>query len=321
MEPFSELEKRQLLTEIIKHSQISNQQLIMIIGWFSLAPNWFHLTLPNGRTVAQCQAAYVAMGNEASALGMKRKAPGDEPNSQGNNGVQVSASQVPRTQSQPTAAPNIQMNAQHPSAVLMNSQPYQQQSGPPPKKKGRPAYAGRNAIGQRPFNPRPLAPMPSHQLAQIAQSSFRPIAPAPQLYPNEIMVIDSVVSSGQGQGLVYAPNAQQQQQQQQGGMSIGNMLTRRTVEELTRQRCEQQRLLAASQAPGQAANRPRSNSEAVPSAPKQEATEQDRSRSVEPLETKNQSGADEKNGSDQAKGKENSSPDQNKGLRRSQRKA
>jgi hypothetical protein len=50
MQPFSEQEKRQLLTEIVKHSQIDNHQLYRILGYFNVAPNWYHLALPNGKS-------------------------------------------------------------------------------------------------------------------------------------------------------------------------------------------------------------------------------------------------------------------------------
>ncbi|GKU03927.1 hypothetical protein FLAG1_07780 [Fusarium langsethiae] len=314
MEPFSEQEKRQLLTEIIKHSQIDNYHLYRIIGYYSVAPNWFHLALPNGRTLAQCQATLARMGNELSAQAAKRKAPGDGQSSEGGNGVQSSGPQEPRAQPQPTAAQDPQINAQRQSAIPMNTQQYQYQSGPPPKKKGRPAYSGRNAMGPRPFNPRALAPMPNQQVVQNAQPSFRPIAPAPQLYSSTIAAIEPV--GGMNQEVMCATTTQQQ-----GGMGLPTPQVRMAMEEMARQRGDQQALAALSRLPGQASNRSRSNSEAVPSASKQEENERGRSHSVELIETNEETSTAEDDKSEQKQQHENGTPNPSKGLRRSQRKA
>ncbi|KAL6912926.1 hypothetical protein ACHAP8_007679 [Fusarium lateritium] len=311
MEPFSEQEKRQLLTEILKQSQVDNHQLYRVIGHFNIAPNWFHLALPNGRNLAQCQATLVMIGNEVTAQGTKRKAPGDGQSSECGNGVQPSGSQGPQAQPLHTAAQNPQMNVQHQSAMPANPQQYQHQPGPPPKKKGRPAYAGRNAVGQQPFNPRALAPMPNQQIVQNGQPSFRPIAPAPQLYPSVVAVIEPVVNSGMNQGLMCAPPSQQR-----GGV----MKTHRYQTEMDRQRSDQKALAALSRLPGQAPDRPRSSSDAIHSVSKQEATEQDRSRSVELIESKEHISDAEDDTPEKARKQNNGSPEPSKVLRRSQRK-
>ncbi|KAG8668727.1 hypothetical protein FPOAC2_08031 [Fusarium poae] len=311
MQPFSEQEKRQLLTEIVKHSQIDNHQLYRILGYFNVAPNWYHLALPNGRTLAQCQATLAMIGNEVAAQGTKRKAPGDGQNSECGNGVQPSGPHEHQAQPQPTAAQNPQMNVQHQSAMPTNPQQYQYQPGPPPKKKGRPAYAGRNAMGQQPFNPRALAPMPNQQIVQNGQPSFRPIAPAPQLHPSTITVVEPVVTSGMNQGLMCAPLGQQR-----GGV----MKPHRRYAEMAGQRGGQQALAALSRLPGQVSDRPRSSSEAVPSVSKQEETEQDRSRSVEVIEAKEHIISDEDDTPDKVQQQKNGSPEPSKALRRSQRK-
>ncbi|KAF5230040.1 hypothetical protein FAUST_10020 [Fusarium austroamericanum] len=316
MEPFNEHEKRQLLTEIIKHSQIDNHQLYRFIGGSSVAPNWFHLALPNGRTLAQCQMTLATMGKEVSAQGIKRKAPGDGPSNEAGNGVQTPGSQEPEVQAQSGTVQSSHMSVQHQSAMPMNQQQYQYQSGPPPKKKGRPAYSGRNAMGQRPFNPRLLAPMPGQQVVQNAQSSFRPIAPAPQLHSGTAAAVGPVVISGMDQGLMCAPAAQQQ-----GRMRLPTVRVRMAMEEMARQRGDQQALLALSRLPGQAPNHSRSNSEVVPDTSEQEETEKDRSRSVELIETKDETSAAEDDTLEQAEGEKNGTPEQSKGLRRSQRKA
>lgn len=75
------------------------------------------------------------------------------------------------------------------------------------------------------------------------------------------------------------------------------------------------------QLPGQAPNHSRSNSKVVPDTSEQEETEKDRSRSVELIETKDETSAAEDDTPEQAEGQKNGTPKQSKGLRRSQRKA
>ncbi|KAH7182717.1 uncharacterized protein B0J16DRAFT_151878 [Fusarium flagelliforme] len=306
MEPFSEQEKRQLLIELIKHSPIDNYTLYRVIGLSSIAPNWFHVALPNGRTVAQCQAALMHIRNEMSESGLKRKAPGEEPSSERSNSVQSSGSQESHAQPQTTAAPSVQMNNQRAPNMPLKPQQHQYQPGPPPKKKGRPPYANRNA-DQRPFNPRLLAPMPPQPVLQNAQVSFRPIAPAPQLHPGTIPTV--VLAT------VRTPNMEQQ-----GEMGIPTPPTSMAIQERARHTVEQKRLPASSQPPEQDLSRPRSNSEAFSTPLKQEITEQDQPRSVELLETKDQNDASEKESSDQEGREGNGTTNGNKKVRRSRRK-
>jgi hypothetical protein len=305
MEPFSEQEKRQLLIELIKHSPIDNYTLYRVIGLSNIVPNWFHVALPNGRTVAQCQAALMHIRNEMSESALKRKAPGEEPNSERSNSVQSSGSQEPHAQPKTTAAPSVQMNNQRAPNMPLKPQQHQYQPGPPPKKKGRPPYANRNA-DQRPLNPRLLAPMPSQQVFQNAQASFRPIAPAPQLHPG---TIPTVVLAA-----VRTPNMEQQ-----GEMGIPTPQTSMAMQEKARH-VEQQRLPVSSQPPEQDPSRLRSSTEAFPTPLKQEPTEQDQPRSVELLETKDQNDASEKESSDQEGREENGITNGNKKVRRSRRK-
>ncbi|KAJ4119939.1 hypothetical protein NW768_010529 [Fusarium equiseti] len=306
MEPFSEQEKRQLLIELIKHSPIDNYTLYRVIGLSNIAPNWFHVALPNGRTVAQCQAALMHIRNEMSESGLKRKAPGEEPSSERSNSVQSSGSQEPHTQPQTTAAPPVQMNNQRATNMTLKPQKHQYQPGQPPKKKGRPPYANRNA-DQRPFNPRLLAPMPPQQVFQNAQASFRPIAPAPQLHPGTIPT--AVLAA------VHTPNMEQQ-----GETRMTTPQTPVAIQERARHAVEQQRHPASSQPPEQDPSRPRSNSEAFPTPLKQEPTEQDQPRPVELLETKDQNDASEKEPSDQEEREEDGTTNGNKKGRRSRRK-
>ncbi|RBR25815.1 uncharacterized protein FIESC28_01408 [Fusarium coffeatum] len=285
MEPFSEYEKRQLLIELIKQSPIDNYTLYKVIGLSNISPNWFHVAPPNGRTVAQCQAALMHIRSEMSESDLKRKAPGEEPSSERSNSVQSSGSQGPHVQPQTTAEPSAQMNNQRVPNMPLKPQQHQYQPGPPPKKKGRPPYANRNA-DQRPFNPRLLAPMPPQQVFQNAQASFRPIAPAPQLHPGTITTVALAA--------VRIPNMERQ-----GGMGIPTPQMSMAMQEQARHVVKQQRLPASSEPPEQDPSCPGSHSEAFPTSLKKEPTEQDRPRSVELPETKDQTDASEKESSDQ----------------------
>jgi hypothetical protein len=84
--------------------------------------------------------------------------------------------------------------------------------------------------------------MPPQQAVQNAQSSFRPIAPAPQLHPSTVAVIEPVVVSGLNPGLICASTAQQQ-----GQMRVPSPIMRRDMEEIVRQRREKERRLSLSQ--------------------------------------------------------------------------
>lgn len=188
-----------------------------------------------GRSVAECQATLMCMRNEAEA-GMKRKAPSEEPNSESSNGVQVPSSQEPQMQPPPTTGTRPQMNMPYQTTTPTNPQQHQHQIGPPPKKKGRPAYAGRNVISQRPFNPRPLAPMPPQQALRNAQSSFRPIAPAPQLHQGAIIALTPAAVRSLHEGFQHELTTEQQ-----GRMRLQSSQDSAAVEVRARQSVEQQR--------------------------------------------------------------------------------
>ncbi|KAM0249974.1 hypothetical protein ACHAP5_002567 [Fusarium lateritium] len=47
MEPFNDQEKRHLLSEIIKHSQVNVQVLEGLVKSCGVEPNWMQVQLPN----------------------------------------------------------------------------------------------------------------------------------------------------------------------------------------------------------------------------------------------------------------------------------
>ncbi|KAF5549011.1 hypothetical protein FPHYL_9761 [Fusarium phyllophilum] len=178
MEPFNDQEKRHLLAEIIKHSQLDVQYLESLVR--HIEPNWMQMQLPNGRNMAQCMetAQNMCIGQR----GTKRKASEEESNTQNNTDGQLHNNQALPLLSQHSPAQNSPANFQRQPAMApgLHLQQPKQPEQPPKKKKGRPAYAGRDVTSQRPFNPRPIAPKPSAQILQNPHPGFRTIAPAPQ---------------------------------------------------------------------------------------------------------------------------------------------
>ncbi|EGU74693.1 hypothetical protein FOXB_14793 [Fusarium oxysporum f. sp. conglutinans Fo5176] len=178
MEPFNDQEKRHLLAEIIKHSQLDVIYLENLVR--HIEPNWMQMQLPNGRNMAQCMET--AQNMYIGQRGTKRKASEEESSTQNNIDGQLPSDQALSLLSQPSPAQNSPANFQRQPAMTPGPhlQQHQQPEQPPKKKKGRPAYAGRDVTSQRPFNPRPIAPKPSAQILQNSHSVFRTIAPAPQ---------------------------------------------------------------------------------------------------------------------------------------------
>jgi hypothetical protein len=131
--------------------------------------------------MAQCMETAQSM--YIGQRGTKRKASEEEPSTQNNSDGQLPSNQTLSLLSQSSPTQNSPANFQR--QLAMTPGPHLQQSQqpeqPPKKKKGRPAYAGRDVTSQRPFNPRPIAPKPSAQTLQNAHSAFRPIAPAPHV--------------------------------------------------------------------------------------------------------------------------------------------
>ncbi|KAF5584908.1 hypothetical protein FPANT_7695 [Fusarium pseudoanthophilum] len=181
MEPFNDQEKRHLLAEIIKHSQLDVQYLESLVR--HIEPNWMQMQLPNGRNMAQCMETAQSM--YLGQRGTKRKASEEESSTQNSNDGQLHSNQALPLLSQHSPAQNSPANFQRQPAMAPGPhlQQPQQPEQPPKKKKGRPPYAGRDVTNQRPFNPRPIAPKPSAQTLQNPHSGFRTIAPAPQAVP------------------------------------------------------------------------------------------------------------------------------------------
>lgn len=109
--------------------------------------------------------------------GMKRKAPGDSPEAQGSDDIHAPNSRELRLDIQLPTTPGSHANMQRLSHLQQSLS--SELLPPPKKKKGRPAYAGREVSNQQPFSPRPIAPKPPAHTLPNTPSSFRPIAPSP----------------------------------------------------------------------------------------------------------------------------------------------
>ncbi|KAJ4192140.1 hypothetical protein NW755_004271 [Fusarium falciforme] len=81
MEPFTEEEKRLLLAEIIKNSQLDVKILGRFIKSNRIEPNWMRMQLPGGRPMVDCMRA--VDGLDIKPRGRKRKVTyKEEPDSQ-----------------------------------------------------------------------------------------------------------------------------------------------------------------------------------------------------------------------------------------------
>ncbi|KAF0326494.1 hypothetical protein GQ607_006394 [Colletotrichum asianum] len=195
--PFSEEEKRLILAEVIKTSNLDLGHLVDFLKLHKTEPNWLKMQLPPGRTMEQCiQVTEQMFQGPMRIPDLKRKPVGDlldkpskrlavaspmEPPAQ--LPPLASASQGPSayanpmsvrsllpapTQLQQTPLPNIQprqMNAGPESGTASNgySSPNQPPAAPPPpRKRGRPSRADK-----------------ARQLRAMLPQHFTPLAPAP----------------------------------------------------------------------------------------------------------------------------------------------
>ncbi|PNP81821.1 hypothetical protein FNYG_04847 [Fusarium nygamai] len=280
MEPFNDQEKRHLLAEIIKHSQLDVQYLETLVR--HIEPNWMQMQLPNGRNMAQCMET--AQNMYIGQRGTKRKASEEESSTQNNNDGQLHSNQALPLLSQHSPAQNSPANFQRQPAMAPGShlQQPQQPEQPPKKKKGRPAYAGRDVTSQRPLNPRPIAPKPSAQILQNPHSGFRTIAPAPRavLPPRPPESLHNIYK-GPSRAL---PVEFQNTHRNLGTFwpsikpSSGMLQPKQTAG------------ISDNTSHGeQMSNRQRSLSEAVPRVQKQEGSPNNRSSSLQPMGTDDQS--------------------------------
>ncbi|KAI1020056.1 hypothetical protein LB503_006409 [Fusarium chuoi] len=280
MEPFNDQEKRHLLAEIIKHSQLDVQYLEDIVR--HIEPNWMQMQLPNGRNMAQCMET--AQNMYIGQRGTKRKASEEESSTQNSNDGHLPSNQALSLLSQPSPAQNSPANFQRQPAMTPRShlQQPQQPEQPPKKKKGRPAYAGRDVTSQRPFNPRPIAPKPSAKNPQNSHSVFRTIAPAPQAvlpprppgslhstYKGLSRALPVEFRNAHGNLDAYRPSITPSSGMLQPKQTAG------TLDHIPHGE--------------QMSNRPRSLSEAVPRVQKQEDSPNNRSSSLQPIGTDDQS--------------------------------
>ncbi|KAJ3525355.1 hypothetical protein NM208_g11677 [Fusarium decemcellulare] len=179
MEPFSDEEKRFIMAEMVKNSQLDVKTLGRFVKSNRIEPNWMQMQLPAGRNMAQCMQAADSL--DLHQRGKKRKESYKELDSQSSKDVPSSSSQelppLPRAASKhvpilprPSVTPSEPPSLSQAQAVRL-----------PPKKKGRPAYAGRAVSGPRPFCPRPIAPKPTAEPEPgRPRPLLRPIAPAPR---------------------------------------------------------------------------------------------------------------------------------------------
>ncbi|KAM0436048.1 hypothetical protein ACHAPT_002940 [Fusarium lateritium] len=147
MEPFTEDEKRLLLAEIIKNSQLDVKILGRFIKSNRIEPNWMQMSLPAGRPMAQCMRA--VDGLDIKPRGRKRKVTyKEDPDSQSSKEPPSSSSQELPPLPRPSIASKHVPILPRPSSSGSLESPLSQPAAPLPKRKrGRPLYAGREVSG------------------------------------------------------------------------------------------------------------------------------------------------------------------------------
>ncbi|KAJ3461658.1 hypothetical protein MRS44_010211 [Fusarium solani] len=181
MEPFTEEEKRLLLAEIIKNSQLDVKILGRFIKSNRIEPNWMQMQLPAGRPMADCMRA--VDGLDIKPRGRKRKVTyKEEPDSQsGKEAASTSSQELP-----PLPRPSVPSRhvpiLPRPSSTESRESPSSQPTAPLPKRKrGRPLYAGREAVGHQPAILRHIAPKPSEEPRREQPRQLQPAnGPAPR---------------------------------------------------------------------------------------------------------------------------------------------
>ncbi|RSL46457.1 hypothetical protein CEP53_010318 [Fusarium sp. AF-6] len=181
MEPLTEEEKRLLLAEIIKNSQLDVKILGRFIKSNRIEPNWMRMQLPAGRPMADCMRA--VDGLDIKPRGRKRKVTyKEEPDSQSSKEAPSSSSQdlppLPRPSGPSRHVPILP----RPSSTEPHEPPSSQSTAPQPKRKrGRPLYAGREAAGHQPVLLRNIAPKPSEEPRREPPRQLQPTnGPAPR---------------------------------------------------------------------------------------------------------------------------------------------
>ncbi|KAL2680916.1 hypothetical protein Neosp_008519 [[Neocosmospora] mangrovei] len=211
MEPFTEEEKRLLLAEIIKNSQLDVKILGRFIKSNRIDPNWMRMQLPAGRHMTDCMRA--VDGLDIKPRGRKRKVTyKEEPDSQsGKEAASTSSQELP-----PLPRPAIPSRhvpiLPRPSSTESRLSPSSQPPAPPPKRKrGRPMYSGREASGHQPALLRHIAPKPSDELRREQPRQLQPAnGPAPRA------ILPKVYRDGPYQGAA-PPSSQVTYTQQPGG--------------------------------------------------------------------------------------------------------
>ncbi|KAK4099048.1 hypothetical protein N658DRAFT_203606 [Parathielavia hyrcaniae] len=202
MESFNDAEKRFVLAEMIKLSQVDVGDLVDFVKSHGIEPDWLRMQLPSGRTMGQCLHAAETMFNTPmppppSIPTLKRKSLGDLPDfvASKRQAVASPGEVSPRGPSlsanpQPGPPANIQPHpngfapapptpAPPPPVPSISASPYN--PTPVTRKRGRPPKAVQGATWQvstyPPISPAPIAPSP------VASSAPQPHSPGLQHPP------------------------------------------------------------------------------------------------------------------------------------------
>ncbi|KAK4123091.1 hypothetical protein N657DRAFT_447265 [Parathielavia appendiculata] len=190
MESFNEAEKRFVLAEMIKLSQVDVGVLVDFVKSHGIEPDWLHMQLPSGRTMGQCLHAAETMFNTPMApppmiSSLKRKSLGDLPDFESSKRqAMASPGEVsPRgfalpANLQPGLPANIQPRpngfAPAPSAPIPSVSASTYNPTPVARKRGRPPKAVQGATWQvstyPPITPAPIAPSPATTTAPHPRS-------------------------------------------------------------------------------------------------------------------------------------------------------
>ncbi|KAG9232518.1 hypothetical protein BJ875DRAFT_485986 [Amylocarpus encephaloides] len=193
--PFTEQEKRIVLAEALKKSSIPIERLMAILTDGGIQPNWHHMVLPYGRTLASCIDAYESM----------RSAPQPSPYSslppQSTSSKRKSGSELehlmtaPSSKRRQSGQDNLPSSTRDirpkPTSANGSPLPFNTLPGPPPpqpKKRGRPSKADvelrqQEAIARGEVLPPPRVITPKvlkqaqPQSQEASRSGFAMIAP------------------------------------------------------------------------------------------------------------------------------------------------
>ncbi|KAK1756023.1 hypothetical protein QBC47DRAFT_400927 [Echria macrotheca] len=203
---FTDVEKRFVLAEMIKASQMDVNVLVDFISKSGIQPDWMLMQLPGGRNMNQCVRAAEAMFNmsiQPPAISpLKRKSISDigehaaKKQALGSPG-EVSPYSIPRNVSthSPGLPPPVNIQPRpngFAPATISNAPPVtpiSQNVVLPPRRRGRPPKAetlarqgGSQTIHYAPISPAPIAPSPIQTIAPRPQSPGPSPGPSYQVW-------------------------------------------------------------------------------------------------------------------------------------------